>query len=404
MAMNCDTFKQNIDAYLDGELTEEQQSEMDAHADECSACQEALEQAVSLSSLCAELNEELSVPLEAQAAWRRAVREEANKKRRPISMWTRGLGTVAAALVVLVTGTLGMRMQENAPAFGVQMASVENSPYIMRTAEESTGMDGVTAGRFVATGSLQSDGSMDSRMGSAAAAAEENPVEAVVLRSAERSIQTANYDADFMWLQDLVSEYDAWFEERTVTVPLENEKSSGRVASAVVRVPSEWLDDFLTELDQLGQTVMRSESAEDVTGRYVDTQSRLEALKMQKDKLNEMLAGCEDVAELIAIDDKLTDVIASMEALEGDLRRWESQRSYSRVALTLTELVEAPAEAARPLADRMKAGFDESVEWLGEFGQDALVVLASVAPRLVIWIPAAVLVAIVLWAIFRRRK
>ena len=225
-----------------------------------------------------------------------------------------------------------------------------------------------------------------------------------MLRSAERSIETANYDADFMWLQDLVAEYDAWFEERTVTVPSEENKAAGRVAGAVVRVPSDRLDDFLTELDQLGKTVMRSESAEDVTGRYVDTRSRLDALQMQKDKLNEMLVGCENVDELIAIDDKLTEVIAAMESLTGDLRRWESQRSYSRVTLTLTELVAAPAETASPLSERMKTGFDESVQWLGEFGQDALVVLASAAPRLVIWVPAAVLVVILLWAIFSRRK
>lgn len=403
MAMNCDTFKQNIDAYLDGELTQEQRNEMDAHADECSACREEMEQAVSLSGLCAELNENLAVPLEAQAAWRRAVRAEANKKRRPMGMWARGVGTVAAALVVLVTGTFGMRMQESAPVYGAQTASLESSPYVMRAAGEQSEMDGVAAGRFMTTGSLQSDGSLGNPL-TAAADTSEAAVETVVLRSAERSIETANYDADFMWLQDLVAEYDAWFEERTVTVPSEENKAAGRVAGAVVRVPSDRLDDFLTELDQLGKTVMRSESAEDVTGRYIDTRSRLDALQMQKDKLNEMLVGCENVNELIAIDDKLTEVIASMETLEGDLRRWESQRSYSRVTLTLTELAAAPAATAASLSERMKTSFDESVEWLGEFGQDALVVLASVAPRLVIWVPAAVLVVILLWAIFRRRK
>lgn len=403
MAMNCDTFKQNIDAYLDGELTQEQRNEMDAHADECSACREEMEQAVSLSGLCAELNENFAVPLETQAAWRRAVRAEANKKRRPMGMWARGLGTVAAALVVLVTGTFGMRMQESTPASGVQAISAGGGVYGLRTAEEINEMDGMAAGLFTTTGSLQSDGSMDSRL-STEADTSEAAVETVVLRSAERSIETANYDADFMWLQDLVAEYDAWFEERTVTVPSEENKAAGRVAGAVVRVPSDRLDDFLTELDQLGKTVMRSESAEDVTGRYVDTRSRLDALQMQKDKLNEMLVGCENVDELIAIDDKLTEVIAAMESLTGDLRRWESQRSYSRVTLTLTELVAAPAETASPLSERMKTGFDESVQWLGEFGQDALVVLASAAPRLVIWVPAAVLVVILLWAIFSRRK
>jgi predicted nucleic acid-binding Zn-ribbon protein len=72
----------------------------------------------------------------------------------------------------------------------------------------------------------------------------------------------------------------------------------------------------------------------------MDTQSRLDALKLQKEKLTEMVAEATDVEELIAIDDKLTEVIAQMESLEGDLRRWESEQSYSKVTLRLAEVFE----------------------------------------------------------------
>lgn len=410
MAMNCDTFRQNIDAYLDGELSRPQRDEMDAHADACEACRSALDQAISLSAMCAELNEGLTVPLEAQAAWRKAVRAESGKKRGKANLWLRGMGTAAAALVLLVTGTFGMRA--GMPASVSQSVTLGGGYYSFKDEGRRPDDDGMPTGRVMTVSNLQSDGALDEDRGATdetmtAATGdimETAAVEPVILRSAERSIHSANYDADFMWLQDLVAEYDAWFEERTVTAPAQNDQTTGRVAGAVVRVPSERLDDFLTELDQLGRTVMRSESAEDVTGRYTDTASRLDALQMQKDKLNEMLAGCENVDELIAIDDKLTEVIASMESLEGDLRRWDSLRSYSRVTLTLTETVEAPAAAEVPLPARMKAGFEESVQWLGEFGQDALVLLASAAPRLVVWVPAAALVVILLWAIFGRRR
>lgn len=408
MAINCDVFKQNIDAYVDGELASRQREEMDAHADECADCRKTLDQAIGLSTLCAELNGELTVPLEAQLAWRKAVQAEAYRKRTYAGRWIRGVGSVAAALVVLITGTFGARVQESAaPVSGTaESALVENVSYgstVARSTDVQNGRGGVSARSPMTSGVLQSDGSISGQK-SVATADEDSVVETVVLRSAERSIRSVSYEADCLWLQNLVEEYDAWFEERTMTAPTEDDQFIGRVSSAVVRVPSERLDDFLTELDQLGQTVVRSESAEDVTGKYVDTQSRMDTLKAQKEKLDEMLNGCEDVNELIAIDDKLTDVIASIESLEGDLRRQKSQINYSRVTLTLTELVQTTSETSDSLSERMQTGFNESVQWLGEFGQDALVVLASAMPKLVIWIPAVILVGILLRAIFKRRK
>lgn len=405
MAMNCETFRQNIDAWLDGELTQEKKNEMREHAAACESCREELKQAEEILQMSAQLNDDLVVPLAAQAAWRKAVRAEAQKTKRPGRMWMRGMATVAAALVVLVTGTYGMRMQQSAPVF-TDAASyrMQNEPVMVSQTDEYAAMNGVRAGGAVTLGAgLQSDGAIQ-RGNTGAVQTEATGVETVVLRSAERSIESTNYESDFQWLQDLVAEYDAYFEERSVMVPADGNGLSGRVANAVIRVPSDRLDDFLVELDQLGQTVMRSESAEDVTGDYLDTQSRLDALQMQKDKLNELLEGCENVDELIAIDDKLTEVIAEMETLTGDLRRWESQRNYSRVSITLTELVRTPSATKGPISDRMREGFDESVQWLGEFGEDALVVLASSAPKLVVWVPAIVLVAIALLAIFSRRR
>ena len=110
MAMNCETFKQNIDAWLDGELSQEIRQEMEKHADECGTCAHLLDQAQHLSVMCAEMNEGLSVPLPAQAAWRKAVRAEAKRRSRPMATWMRAAAGVAAALAVLVGGTFGVRM------------------------------------------------------------------------------------------------------------------------------------------------------------------------------------------------------------------------------------------------------------------------------------------------------
>lgn len=394
MAMNCETFKSNIDAYIDGALGRDERLMMEKHAEGCASCRELMKEALMLMDMCAELSE-VSVPLQAQAAWRKAVRDEAKKKKNPMAGWTRSLATVAAALVVLVMSTYTVRLGRDVPAAPAAVITLDTeSGFALPASEQEykNERESGTAllGGYVMTG-LQSDGAANG----ARTMQEEDIVssanETVVLKSAARSIQSENYDTDVQWLNDLVSEYDAWFEERSETAADEL-SSAGRTLSAAVRVPSDRLGDFLMELDQLGRTVLRSESAEDVTGRYMDTQSRLNAMKLQKQKLDEMLAAASTVDELIAIDQKMTEVIGSIESLEGDLRRWESLRSYSTVELTLTEQLKAPVQAPASLGERMKQGFSDSVQWLKEFGQDALVVLATAVPKLVVWIPALALV------------
>lgn len=403
MAMNCEAFKDHIDAYIDGGLESAARLEMEKHAEKCEPCMKLLEEARALGQLLAEMSE-VDVPLQAQAAWRRAVREEARAKKKPSAVWMRGIASIAAALVVLAAGTIGMRMDQDIPASydGISLLTGETGRQETLVRNENTdGQAGVQLVGYV-TGGLQSDGEVGAAQGRMKEDQAAGQLQPVVLRSAERSVESESYDSDVQWLNDLVSEYGAYFEERSETAA-SGSNMTGRVSTAVVRVPSERLDDFLTELDQLGRTVLRSEAAEDVTGRYMDTQSRLDALKMQKEKLTEMLEESTNVEELIAIDDKLTDVIASMESLEGDLRRWESQQSYSRVTMTLKEVFKAKEEAAASIGLRMKQGFDESVVWLNEFGQDALVVLATYGPRLVIFVPILVLV-IAAVCLIRKRK
>ena len=397
MAMNCETFSEKLDAYIDGGLESAARLEMERHAENCEPCMKLMEEARLLKEMLAEMSK-VDVPLPAQAAWRRAVREEAKAKKKPIA-WTRGLVSAAAAMVVLVAGTMGMRMNQTLP--------VLNEPGIMLLSENGYGVEqdryeerSGTAVIGYVTGGLQSDGSVDDTKTTETDNAS-GQTQPVVLRSAERAIESENYDSDVQWLSDLVSEYGAYFEEREEAAGADG--SVGRRSKAVVRVPSERLDDFLMELDQLGRTVNRREAAEDVSGRYMDTQSRLDALRLQKEKLTEMMAESTDVEDLIAIDDKLTEVIAQMESLEGDLRRWESEQSYSKVTLTLCEVFEEKAEAAASVGLRMKQGFDESIVWLKEFGQDLLVMLATYGPRLIILVPVLVL-GIAAGCLFRRGK
>ncbi|MBR4441747.1 MAG: DUF4349 domain-containing protein [Clostridia bacterium] len=419
MEMNCKTFQANLDAYIDSELDRKTRRAMEEHAAACSECGLLLNRAMETVTLCAELNEGLTVPLECQAAWRRAVREEAEakqqmraKRRSHRGVWVRALAGVAAALVLFfaiapqldLDGLLPSRSswdggrnrgyEYEASDWDYEVYSDSVSPSYMAAGSTMMGM-GASAVK------LESDGSIQQTTTASTDASKQSGANVVVLRSATRSITTKEFDADTLYLDDLVSEYSAYFESRRVTG---NAEDASRLLKAVIRVPSESLDNFLTALDVLGTVTVREEYAEDITADYNDVAARLQVLRSELDQLNTMNERAKSVSDLIEINERANEVTAEIEAYESRLRDWNSRRSYSAVTLTLTEKGEQADTPKLTLSERMKEAFEDSIEWLKEFGQDLAVFGAALLPRLVVWLPVAIIVIVLLRVAFGRRK
>ena len=78
--MNCEQFALLLDAYIDGELPAEEMAAFTEHARACEACGREFEAALLVKDALLHMDDEVAVPLEAQAAWRNAVRLEAKRK------------------------------------------------------------------------------------------------------------------------------------------------------------------------------------------------------------------------------------------------------------------------------------------------------------------------------------
>lgn len=108
--MNCEEARLLLDAYIDGELSENELRALRDHAQSCEACMRELEAAELLRDTLAHIDDDVVVPIEAQAAWRGAVRAEAAAGRKKTQRrWMRAAYAVAAALVLAVGGSVLLR-------------------------------------------------------------------------------------------------------------------------------------------------------------------------------------------------------------------------------------------------------------------------------------------------------
>jgi hypothetical protein len=120
---------------------------------------------------------------------------------------------------------------------------------------------------------------------------------------------------------------------------VDNMNSSGaqnqEQANVTIRVPA---NQFLTALNQLqgmGTVESQNINSQDVTQQYIDLQAQLTSAQMEEQSLQAILAKATTVSDEIAIQDQLTQVIAQVENLQGQINYMQNQVAMSTITVNL---------------------------------------------------------------------
>ena len=151
-----------------------------------------------------------------------------------------------------------------------------------------------------------------------------------------------------------------------------------RNAYFVLRVPVKDAANFITGLEENGHMTHKSEEVEDVTLAYVDTQSRLQSLRVEQEALMEMLEQATDLDTLFAIQSRLTDVRYQLESYESQLRTYDNLVDYTTITVDVYEVQRETVIDDGTFGSRLREEVSESLENF-----------ADGAERLIIWIIAA---------------
>lgn len=211
-----------------------------------------------------------------------------------------------------------------------------------------------------------------------------------IIYSADATVETTEFDETIAGLNELIAQYDGWIEASSVNGSNYYNKSRGnasnRSASYTVRIPSENFQTLMNSLSTLGNIPYTHTYTQNVTAQYYDTQARMKAYETQEAKLLEMMELAESVEDIIAIEEKLTDVRYMIESLQSSLNNWDRRVNYSTVDITVKEVSaytpSAPVKVS--YGERLINSFVASVKGAVEFFKDLLVFIVSMIPTLVI--------------------
>ena len=124
-------------------------------------------------------------------------------------------------------------------------------------------------------------------------------------------------------------------------------RGGGRYASFTLRIPARAASQVEETIRARADVLSRSENSTDVTLTYIDTQARIDALESEKEALGAILEKAKALEEILQVRDRLTDVIAELEASRTKLKQMDNLIEYTTVNLQISEV-----EAYRPAEDR----------------------------------------------------
>ena len=175
-----------------------------------------------------------------------------------------------------------------------------------------------------------------------------------------------------------------------------------RTLSLTVRIPAEKADEFVAQVSEKSNIVSSTESIDDVTLQYVDTESHVKALETEQERLLALLEKAETLKDILTLEERLTSVRYELERYASYLRTLDNQVTYATIHLSVTEVKEyTPIVEEEPTVwQRISTGFARTTKNIRENLADFFVWVVVNSPYLVFW--AIVITVVVL--ILRKRR
>lgn len=202
------------------------------------------------------------------------------------------------------------------------------------------------------------------------------------------SAETEEYDEVMAWLDQELVQAGGYTENSEIYAY----NLTSRSCQLTLRVPAGQLDGFLAALGEHCNVLERSIQEDDVTLDYVDTESHKEALRVEQERLLELLAQANELEDILNIEDRLTQVRYQLQNYESAMRTYDSQIEYSTIHMNLQEVRELTEPEPESWGSRALRGMKENAKAIAVFFQELSLYIVTHLPVLALLGIIAVLV------------
>lgn len=159
-----------------------------------------------------------------------------------------------------------------------------------------------------------------------------------VITNVYMSIETKEFDKSIDTLNSLTAKYSGFIENSNIGYSDYLESRTYRSGYFTIRVPKADVEPFKADAVKIGNVISESTSKSDITKQYVDTESKLNMLKIKEERLLSLLEQAVNIEDIIKLEESLNDVMYEKEALINEIKSMDEQVDYSTVSLSILEV------------------------------------------------------------------
>jgi len=168
-------------------------------------------------------------------------------------------------------------------------------------------------------------------------------------------------------------------------------------ATLVLRVPADRFMSTLDALAELGAEQSRQVQAQDVTEQLVDLEARIATQQASVDRIRELLARAQTIAEIVSLETELTQRQAELDSLT-------QRRAAMSGLVALATITVVLHEPSGPIEDEPAPGFLAGLRNGWDAFLASVAVVLTVAGWLVPWAVVIGVPLVALWMLRRRRR
>lgn len=213
-------------------------------------------------------------------------------------------------------------------------------------------------------------------------------------------LETKEFDSVYADIKKKIDGIGGWIEQDSVSdnsYTARDEEIKRRDVYIVAHIPANQLDTFLEYVNDTTKVTSRNENTTDITLQYTDTEAQIRSLEAEQKKLLEFMDEAETMEDVIAIQDRLSDVQYRLDSARSSLKVMQSQIECSTVYINLSEVTEYTEPENLPYALRIAKGFVENLKESFHWVADAFA-------WIIIHLPALVLTAGILFLLYKLLK
>lgn len=157
-----------------------------------------------------------------------------------------------------------------------------------------------------------------------------------------------------------------------------------RNLNITARIPAEKFDAFMKDLENDGQVTNTSVNARNISVQYATHDASKKALEIEQKRLLEMMEKAETVEDMIAVEQRLTQVERELNDEKTQLSAMDRDVGFSTVYISLQEVFEYTEQVVEiTYFERLQRAAARAIENFIEFWEDLTLFIAETFPFLI---------------------